>query len=61
MKDKTFEDLTEEEFYEVLNNILSKDFGDLSEEQFFIALSAIDEEEMANILRVEYLYEFGIG
>jgi len=50
MKDKTFGDLTEEEFSEVLNNILSEDFCDLSEEQFFTALSAIDEEQQEDIL-----------
>lgn len=50
MKDKTFDDLTNEEFSEVLDNILSEDFGDLSEEQFFTALSAIDEEQQEDIL-----------
>lgn len=50
MKDKTFGDLTEEEFSEVLDNILSEDFGDLSEEQFFKALSAIDEEPQEDII-----------
>jgi hypothetical protein len=50
MKDKTFDDLTNEEFSEVLDNILSYDFGDLSEEQFFTALSAIDEEPQEDIL-----------
>ncbi len=49
MKDKTFNDLTEEEFSEVLDNILREDFGDLSEEQFFTALSAIDEETQEDI------------
>jgi len=50
MKDKTFEDLTDNEFSEVLDNILSEDFGDLSEEQFFTALSAIDDEQQEDIL-----------
>ena len=50
MKDKTFDDLTNEEFSEELDNILSEDFGDLSEEQFFTALSAIDEEQQEDIL-----------
>ncbi len=50
MTDKTFEDLTENEFDELLDNILSEDFGDLSEEQFFTALSAIDEELEEDIL-----------
>lgn len=50
MKDKTFDNLTDEEFSEVLDNILKEDFGDLSEEQFFTALSAIDEEPQEEIL-----------
>jgi hypothetical protein len=50
MKDKTFDVLTDEEFSEVLDNILSENFGDLSEEQFFTALSAIDEEPQEDIL-----------
>jgi hypothetical protein len=60
MKDKTFDNLTLEEFSEVLDNILQEDFGDLSEEQFFcrrrrgthrtLALSAIDEEPLEDIL-----------
>ena len=50
MKDKTFDDLSNKEFDEVLDNILSDDFGDLSEEQFFTALSAIDEEQQEDIL-----------
>jgi hypothetical protein len=50
MKDKTFNDLSNEEFDQVLDNILSDDFGDLSEEQFFTALSAIDEEQQEDIL-----------
>ena len=50
MKDNTFDDLTNEEFSEVLDKILSDDFGDLSEEQFFTALSAIDQEQQEDIL-----------
>jgi hypothetical protein len=50
MKDKTFDNLTDDQFSEVLDNILSEDFGDLSEEQFFTALSAIDEEQQEDIL-----------
>ena len=49
MKGKTFDDLTEGEFDEVLDHILSEDFGDLSEEQFFTALSAIDEESQEDL------------
>ena len=43
-QEKTFGDLTAEEFQQALTNAASPDFHDLSAEEFFTALAALDTE-----------------
>ena len=52
MSDKTFADLTKEEFNQLLDSMMEEHFHDLSPEEFFTALSAIDEEEPQEIIEL---------
>ena len=52
MNDKTFADLTKEEFEELLDSMMEEHFHDLSPEEFFTALSAIDEEEPQEVIEL---------
>jgi uncharacterized protein (DUF433 family) len=44
MSEKTFGELTTEEFAEVTERLITEDFGDLTEEEFFTALAALEAE-----------------
>ena len=59
MSDKTFEDLTKEEFDQLLDSMMEEHFHDLSPEEFFTALSAIDEEEPQEAIELTVVLKDG--
>lgn len=52
MSDKTFADLTKEEFEVLLKNMMEEHFHDLSPSEFFTALAAIDEEYPQEVIEL---------
>ncbi len=45
MAEKTFAEMSSEEFEALLDKMQTEDFGDLTTEEFFTALSALAEQE----------------
>jgi len=52
VSEKTFADLTKEEFEELLKNMMEEHFHDLSPSEFFTALAAIDEEQPTEVIEL---------
>ncbi|MBM3237711.1 hypothetical protein FJZ31_15590 [Candidatus Poribacteria bacterium] len=59
MSDKTFADLTKEEFEGLLKNMMKEHFHDLSPSEFFTALDAISEEQPQEIIELTVFLKNG--
>ncbi len=59
MNDKTFADLTKEEFENLLNSMMGEHFHALSPDEFFTALAAIDEEQPREVIELDVAIQDG--